>query len=610
MGDVGSGKSTLVEKVTGLKGRSSASSSSVTKKASYSLSTDNSFVVTDTPGVNVTSDKFAQNVWIAQALNLRPVSQILITVKADTRMENVIGRVKDYMLKLSALGEKEAISLVVTHMDNRDLNWTEEDFCAELVKERIAITNPIFTGNNINRPVLLKKMHEKCKDKDGNTKHFNINIDSDNFNKVFRTSQHERRGHDAIVKEKERMALGSRSFFEVFDTMDQENDKMDLLCEFQGWAVSEMIEAQKRVEEVVNEEGTKDAAETMQRLIFLKDVLEGELLQVKEKVDEYNKKHGNSQFRKCPHCGTIWSLAEGCEGLTICGEMVFGRDERDSGSMATFKFEWELKDNIPQRLQITRTNSISKPMGKFTHTANTTDPDPSQTQTPDSEEGSLPGNSAWTMPIPGTNWRLGLSRSPVSDEITNDVITVPQRKRQNEERTVQSGRLQGRRGCGAQIEWARMASLTPQEIPDGMSWAVEDVENDPALVKDFKTKYNDLTSNLKPRFDAGTLGDEETITFYVIPKETKYLDDLNEKIRNIHIDGVSVDGAKEVPYQNPKITKQLKVQVKIKDAKLKKPLYEEVDEIRHVRIIENLTFEKEDEEEEEDKEIHTGNDGK
>ena len=76
----------MVEKVTGLKGRSSGKGRSFTRKASYALSEDDSLLISDTPGVNVSSDKFAQNVWITQALNLEPVSQILITVKADTRI--------------------------------------------------------------------------------------------------------------------------------------------------------------------------------------------------------------------------------------------------------------------------------------------------------------------------------------------------------------------------------------------------------------------------------------------------------------------------------------------------------------------------------------------
>ena len=132
MGDVGAGKSTLVEKVTSLKGRSSGKGTSFTKKASYALSTDNSLLISDTPGVNVIRDKFAQNVWITQALNLQPVSQILITVKAETRMENVIDRVKEYSSKLSTLDKMEAVGLVVTNMDNREIDWSESDFCEQL----------------------------------------------------------------------------------------------------------------------------------------------------------------------------------------------------------------------------------------------------------------------------------------------------------------------------------------------------------------------------------------------------------------------------------------------------------------------------------------------
>ena len=109
VGPAGAGKTTLMEKVTDHKKSSSGGGIRLNQRANYAWSKDNSLLLCDTPGVSVMNDKFARNMWIALALNLQPVSQILITVKADTRMENVIDRVKEFSFKLAALDNWEAV---------------------------------------------------------------------------------------------------------------------------------------------------------------------------------------------------------------------------------------------------------------------------------------------------------------------------------------------------------------------------------------------------------------------------------------------------------------------------------------------------------------------
>ena len=356
VGDVGAGKSTLVEKVTGLKGRSSGKGTSFTRKASYALSTDDSLLISDTPGVNVTSDKFAQNVWIAQALNLQPVSQIFITVKADTRMENVIDRVKEYSSKFVALNKKEALGLVVTNMDNREIDWTESLFCEHLKQSNIPISNTIFSMKDTPGMRLIELMHNKCKNtEDGSIKQFDMDIDSENFHKMFKPSQSDRLINDAIMKEKKRMALACESFFEVFDRLDQETEKMDLLFEFQHWAASEMTEAQKRV---AGDMQHQDEAELLHRLDFLKDVLTTELHKVKKRAEDFNKKYHDAVFRSCPVCERVWTKAEGCDGATRCGMGEVHASDKHS-SLASFSFEWiDLDKCATPRFKITKKGDV------------------------------------------------------------------------------------------------------------------------------------------------------------------------------------------------------------------------------------------------------------
>ena len=80
IGDVGSGKSTIVEKLTGEKGRSSAARQSETSAAEVFETHDGSLIIADTPGSNAMTDQFEHNLHIAHALNLRPVTCILIAL--------------------------------------------------------------------------------------------------------------------------------------------------------------------------------------------------------------------------------------------------------------------------------------------------------------------------------------------------------------------------------------------------------------------------------------------------------------------------------------------------------------------------------------------------
>ena len=91
IGDVGAGKSKLVEKLSGLGGTSSDADTSVTT-SSETFAIPGKLMISDTPGSNAMSDKFMHNMWIAEALNFRPVSLILNIVKADTRIDNVVGK--------------------------------------------------------------------------------------------------------------------------------------------------------------------------------------------------------------------------------------------------------------------------------------------------------------------------------------------------------------------------------------------------------------------------------------------------------------------------------------------------------------------------------------
>ena len=141
LGDVGSGKSTVVEKLTGQTGRSSDANESWTKTAEAFWATDGSLIVADTPGSNAVNEKLDHNIWIAHALNFMPVSKILIVVKAETRIDNVADNIRKYSDNFMEI-PLDAVAVLVTHIwtpwtrhTTRNVqklsrrNWASARFC-------------------------------------------------------------------------------------------------------------------------------------------------------------------------------------------------------------------------------------------------------------------------------------------------------------------------------------------------------------------------------------------------------------------------------------------------------------------------------------------------
>ena len=178
IGDVGSGKSTIVEKLTNEVNRSSdcdTSLGSFTRDSAVFWTFDGSMVISD-PGSNPVQDKLSHDISIARALNFKPVWMILVIVKAETRMDNVVDAIRKYAERLLEF-PMDLVGALVTHMDM--VSWSDEDFSAVIEKE-LGIEAVVFSGIDTPREVLLQDLRKIC------VKGHKITIDSENFLKVFK----------------------------------------------------------------------------------------------------------------------------------------------------------------------------------------------------------------------------------------------------------------------------------------------------------------------------------------------------------------------------------------------------------------------------------------
>ena len=331
--DVGVGKSTVVEKLTGEKGRSSAASRSFTKQTEYFWSVDRSMVLSDTPGSNPLQEKLEHNVEIAGALNLAKVSKIIVIVKANTRIENVVESVQKYAEKFAVELGVEVIGVLVTHMD--EVTWGEPELKAA-VADSLGIETILTCSLGTRPELLLKSLRAVC-----SREKFDIKVDSENFLKLFAINDGNlkiikctRDEVNRIKKMKEQFEQARRGF--------TGKDLVDLYFEFQAWITYEIEEAKKSAAEKLKFTFYGDkAANEAGHLANMVNQMRLVLADVRTETLKAQADVGVDKPRQCPHCSLVWSKIEGCTGKTECGARPSSyHDVRspDYGVMGTFAF--------------------------------------------------------------------------------------------------------------------------------------------------------------------------------------------------------------------------------------------------------------------------------
>lgn len=331
LGDVGSGKSSLTEKVTGHTGLSSKAAKSYTRETRCFPSPDGTLLVLDTPGMNSSDDSFAHNVWVAQALSYKKVSVIAVVVRADFKIDNVKDSIER---KVSSLAEfSEVLTVVVTFMD-QEREWTQED-CAAEVQDAFGL-NCIFVQPDTQPAALCSAFLSQA---DAHPE-LDINIDHENFFQFFRLPA---RNIKILKTAKEQLGDFIKIIQQFRDQVDRwSEDRVDLVYEFHNWCMQfQLPHAQKTLSEIHN--FTFVGNNAVQEATFVANMSN----QMKEELESIRammlgNQTQNAQLslcRRCPHCGEVWMKTEGCDGATICGEIPSQRDPRIE-IFATFTFTY------------------------------------------------------------------------------------------------------------------------------------------------------------------------------------------------------------------------------------------------------------------------------
>ena len=336
VGDVGTGKSTIVEKLTGEKDMSSSAEQSVTTSAAYLPVPGYNLLICDTPGSNAMTDNFKHNIWIAQAMSFHPISKLLITVKADVRIDNVVRKVREYEEQFEELGEG-VMGVIVTHMDK--VSWTP-DKCSEHLKKHLDITDVIFTNTSSSKDEIVSDISDIC-----HKPALNLTVNEDNFQRLFKIKSNDQAVLRSIKKEVASFKDMMGKFHEERSNVATQENDTDLVKEFLAWMKRKVRQSEQKVAEenkftFIGENSANERGHIVSlknQLLKEVDVLQGEIVPVSVV--------GRSTSRKCKSCGlkrvTITGLKNSDKHISCgCDPLLLKVKDSEICVVSRFMFEW------------------------------------------------------------------------------------------------------------------------------------------------------------------------------------------------------------------------------------------------------------------------------
>ena len=180
-----------------------------------------------------------------------------------------------------------------------------------------------------------------------------IDINSSNFLEYFDIRDNHRRILCSVKDEVSKFRRWIQKFHMELSKLDPK-DQADAVFEFQAFVKDQIDLACKRVSEKHQLEDALMSVHAeinaMGHIASLRLQLRSVLVSVRKFAMQYQCDMV-SDFRKCPHCGEVWTKVIGCDKTTTCGNEVKLPDARRD-SMATFTFE--ISDD---ELSVARTGS-------------------------------------------------------------------------------------------------------------------------------------------------------------------------------------------------------------------------------------------------------------
>jgi hypothetical protein len=254
------------------------------------------------------------------------VSRVLIVVKADTRLDNVISNINKYAECFLSL-DIDIVGVLVTHMDK--VSWSKERLF-KAINEQLGITAVVSSSFLTPGDVLQRDILAVCKEE------HKIDIESNNFLRMFKINNKMSKILRITTREVGDFKILKKNFDEARNGY-KDKELVDLVFEFQAWMAEMIVKAQQRMSDEAKFTFDGDgAANEAGHVANMVNQLRMVLYDIRVMAAGYQTNHGINEQRKCPHCGEVWTKVEGCEGNTVCGNRPtrkYKHDVRDKTFM-------------------------------------------------------------------------------------------------------------------------------------------------------------------------------------------------------------------------------------------------------------------------------------
>ncbi|KAH3764054.1 hypothetical protein Pelo_4083 [Pelomyxa schiedti] len=322
MGDVGSGKSALCEKFTGKTGLSSSSEESFTKESKV-FPVDNRYWLADTPGLNSGRERVEHALNLLGALRFKPVTCLLMICSLKDRLDNLEKEISDLVTPF-ILEFEHNIAMIVTKSDRMPTSTGEH---ITKIARSIGLEHILVTGLATTKEELMAFLESLTV-----IPPIDVSIAPDQLESYFNLAPRDLKMRATYNKYVVYFQKLTETGTQRMNSLEGDA-KRDFAFSFKA-AMYDLIP--KYQSQLLEELGGRDGS-----LLFcgeMKKEFKRQLLEIRKHCKDELYVNNDSPFRRCPYCGNVWILAEGCPGNTVCGKRPRFAEEWRSFNV----FEWDL----------------------------------------------------------------------------------------------------------------------------------------------------------------------------------------------------------------------------------------------------------------------------
>ena len=322
-GEVGTGKTTLLNRICGQNFETSDEGYSCTREVQFSFSKWYDMIIVDFPGLNATQDITKHLQTQISSLKNIPIRMICYIIEYSTRNDILEIKVNE-MLSIFK-NYKSNITIIITKSEN--IKEKRKEDIKSIINKRFNLNYVLFTFLESNTYSLMKELNNIQKKMKNILK---IDIKSKDIAKTIPILDNDSMEKERKTFEDDFQEAYEKFLFELNKTEDNDLKKAlyfcfkdykdNLLKLYENNIKNKKINGNYIDYDSINNEILTFACIICEKYEEFKKKVES---QIEIKINNYNNEY--NRFKKCPHCGEIWFKIIGCDKLR-CGNRTRIRD--------------------------------------------------------------------------------------------------------------------------------------------------------------------------------------------------------------------------------------------------------------------------------------------